>query len=396
MTSAENNQGLPALPQLPKGFRFFPAEIGMRSDGGADVLAITCKEKGAHAAGVFTQNAFAAAPVRWSQRVLSAQEAVRGVLINAVVANAATGRRGEQDAAATAQLFAKEIGASPDQILLASTGKIGPFLPVSLFQKNLPNALKSPPSANAADIARAIITTDTAEKYTSERCGEGTVLGIAKGSGMIAPNMATMIAVLATDALPESGPAALPRMLARVCEQTFNAITIDGCESTNDTVFLLCSGAAGTVPDSVFEAAIANTAQTLAEQIVRDGEGATIALRVEIRGAKTPETARRVAQAIANSPLVKTAAHGADPNFGRILSAAGSVLGAQDSAENAQLFLNHQLVFSGGAPTETPIKLQRGADLHIMLDLQNGPHTATALGCDLSKEYVDINAEYST
>jgi glutamate N-acetyltransferase/amino-acid N-acetyltransferase len=323
----------------------------------------------------------------------------QAIVINSGIANAATGKQGDRDALATAWKAAGMLELDPEQVLVLSTGVIGARLPMPKVLSGLTQIELS--AEGGADAAEAILTTDTYPKEAVVRRGGFTVGGMAKGAGMIHPNLATMLAVVTTDYPLEAGEA--QGFLKRAVGQSFNRISVDGECSTNDAVILLANGASGIerTPDSdrEFASALGEVCADLARQIVEDGEGATVLLEIEVTGAATPGEAHAIAKRIATSPLVKTAAFGRDPNWGRILAAAGSAFCAggfaQVDVERLTLRMNGVELFGGGEPTGAEVQLD-GAVCKIDLDLGLGSGTAAYLASDLTYDYVRINAEYTT
>ncbi len=363
-------------------------------------LAIVRSTEPAVGAGMFTANRVQAAPVLVSRAHL-AQAEPQAVVINSGVANAATGRQGELDALATAAEAGELLGLDPEQVLVLSTGVIGAKLPMERLLAGLADAAAALSGAGGADAAEAILTTDTHAKEAVVARDGFTVGGMAKGAGMIHPHLATMLAVVTTDYPLAAGEA--HRFLKRAVDTSFNRISVDGECSTNDAVVLLANGASGVertpATDSRFAAALEEVCADLAEQIVADGEGATALLEVEVRGAASPGEATAIARRIATSPLVKTAAFGRDPNWGRILAAAGSAFCAggfaQLDVDRLALRINGDEVFAGGEPTGAPVSLE-GTVCRIELDLGLGSGSAGYLASDLTYDYVRINAEYTT
>jgi len=409
----------------PQGFTAAAAHAGLKADGASDV-ALLVSATSCATAGVFTRNAVRAAPVVYDADLLSERPGrMRAVAMNARVANACTGAEGLAAARAMAQAAEQAAGLPPRTALVLSTGVIGVPLPVDRIAVGLREAAARLSTDGGADAARAIMTTDTRPKHCAVRidtaAGAIIVGGIAKGAGMIHPDLATLLGVLTTDAAGEA--AVLAPILRRVADRTFNAISVDGDTSTNDTVLLLANGAAGIDPArdgvlaGVFEEAVQQVARTLALAIVEDGEGATKVVEIHVTGAPTEVAAREVGRAIARSTLVKTAVYGADPNWGRILAAAGaagvglqpdklSLAAAADGGGGAE---------DGGAAGREPewITLaQGGATAHpdpararaafqqkrlrLHLDLGLGRAEAIVWTCDLSPEYVRINADYTS
>jgi glutamate N-acetyltransferase/amino-acid N-acetyltransferase len=361
-------------------------------------LAIVRSTVPAVGAGMFTANQVQAAPVLVSKAHLAHAEP-QAVVINSGVANAATGKQGELDALATAAEAAGLLGVDPEQILVLSTGVIGPKLPMPKLLAGLGELQLSPDGG--ADAAEAILTTDTYAKESVVRRSGFTVGGMAKGAGMIHPHLATMLAVVTTDY--PLGPGEAHGFLKRAVGQSFNRISVDGECSTNDAVILLANGASGIertpATDGEFAAALGEVCADLAQQIVTDGEGATVLIEIEVAGAATAGEANAIAKRIATSPLVKTAAFGRDPNWGRILAAAGSAFCAGGFArvdvERLTLRMNGVTVFADGEPTEAEVSLE-GAVCKIELDLGLGAASAAYLASDLTYDYVRINAEYTT
>jgi glutamate N-acetyltransferase/amino-acid N-acetyltransferase len=361
-------------------------------------LAVIRSTVPAVGAGMFTANRVQAAPVLVSKSHL-AQSQPQAVVINSGVANAATGKQGELDALATVAEAARLLGLDPEQVLVLSTGVIGAKLPMGRLLAGLGDVQLSP--EGGAQAAEAILTTDTGPKEAVvSRCGF-TVGGMAKGAGMIHPRLATMLAIVTTDYPLAPGDA--QGFLKRAVTESFNRISVDGECSTNDAVILLANGASEIdrtrATDRAFGEALGEVCADLSRQIVLDGEGATVLLEIEVTGAASPGEANAIAQRIATSPLVKTAAFGRDPNWGRILAAAGSAFCAggfaQVDVDLLTLRLNGTVVFAGGEPTEVEVSLE-GAVCRIELDLGLGTASAGYLASDLTYDYVRINAEYTT
>jgi glutamate N-acetyltransferase/amino-acid N-acetyltransferase len=328
-----------------------------------------------------------------------AQAEPQAVVINSGIANAATGKQGELDAIATAAETAQLLGIDPEQVIVLSTGVIGAKLPMPKLMSGLAQIEVSPDGGG--DAAEAIMTTDTFAKEAVVRRGGFTVGGMAKGAGMIHPYLATMLAVVTTD-YPLVGDEA-QSFLKRAVKESFNRISVDGDCSTNDAVILLANGESGVertaATDAEFAAALGEVCADLAQQIVSDGEGATVLLEIEVTGAATAGEANAIARRIATSPLVKTAAFGRDPNWGRILAAAGSAFCAggfaQLDVDQLELRMNGVVLFAEGEPTEAEVPLE-STTCRIELDLGLGGGSATYLASDLTYDYVRINAEYTT
>jgi glutamate N-acetyltransferase/amino-acid N-acetyltransferase len=380
----------------PKGFEAAGVHAGIRREKAdlalvrATVLATGCA--------MWTQNRVQAAPVVVSKRHLSLAEP-QAVVVNSGVANAATGAQGEADARATAETAAALLGLAPEQVVVLSTGVIGAPLPLERVQHGLAAAAETLSADGGGAAAEAILTTDTVAKMAIARGAGFCVGGMAKGSGMIHPNLATMLAVVTTDYPLEPGEAI--DFLRPAVDASFNSITVDGECSTNDAVVLLASGAAAVertpATDEAFALALKNVCRELSSQVVADGEGATLVAEINVAGAASRAEARAIAQRIATSPLVKTALFGRDANWGRILMAAGSAPFnggyAQIDPARVSLTYNGTPVLVGGAPqhVEPPVD---GAVCTIDLDLGLGDGSAEYLTSDLSYDYVRINAEY--
>jgi glutamate N-acetyltransferase/amino-acid N-acetyltransferase len=394
--------------KFPKGYRFVGVQCGIKPGTDKLDLALVVSDADASAAGVYTQNRVFAAPVAWD-RAHTPGDNIRAVVINSGNANACTGESGWRDAVESARLVASEIGAQIDQVLVMSTGVIGRFLPMEAMSAGIHAAASALSGSEKSfkDAALAIMTTDTVPKYVCRSYSIGdneiAICGICKGAAMIGPNMATMLALILTDAAID--PAELQTMLREVADQTFNCISVDGHVSTNDTVLLLANGAAGgqrlTGKSLIeFQAALQATCAELARMIPADGEGATHLIEIEVTGCKTRDAARTIARAVADSPLVKTAIHGADPNWGRIVSAAGYA-GIAFDPTGVNLDLNGYPLYRAGAPIEfdaaavsNSIRSQR--ETKIALRFTEGDATIRFWTADLTAEYVHLNADYTT
>ncbi len=394
-----------------RGFAAAAAHAGLKPDGAPDV-ALLVSATSCAAAGVFTRNAVRAAPVVYDAELLAERPGrIRAVAMNARVANACTGSDGLAAARAMAQA-AEQAAALPTRTaLVLSTGVIGVPLPVAPIVDALRQAAARLSPAGGIEAARAIMTTDTRPKHCAVRFetpgGLVTVGGIAKGAGMIHPDMATLLAVLTTDAVAE--PASLQPLLRRVADRSFNAISVDGDTSTNDTALLLANGAAGVDPArdgavwQLFEEAVQHVARVLALAIVGDGEGASKLVEIQVVGAASEAVARDIGRAIARSTLVKTAIYGADPNWGRILAAAGAAgvalaldrLTLQAAADGEWLTLAE-----GGATAhpdaERARAIFRQKTIRLRIDLGLGRAEAMVWTCDLTPDYVRINADYTS
>ncbi|BCW96940.1 MAG: bifunctional glutamate N-acetyltransferase/amino-acid acetyltransferase ArgJ [Fimbriimonadales bacterium] len=388
---------------FPRGFRSAGVYCGIKKPGLLD-LALIVSETEASVAGMFTTNRACAAPVQWSRQVAAGGKA-RAIVANSGNANCLTGEQGMRDAQRMAELVARRLGCAPTQVIVASTGVIGVPLPMNAVESGIGQAFERLSDGDDRATADAILTTDSASKRaaleTATPAGAVRIGAIAKGAGMIAPNMATMLAFIATDAAID--PADLQACLRRVVDATFNSITVDGDTSTNDMVIALANGASGVALTGesleAFEAGLYQVCEYLAKRIVKDGEGASRIFEVRVSGAADADAARRIARTIAESQLVKTAIHGGDPNWGRIIAAAGRA-GAPITVERAQLFLQGTLVFENGRPTEYDeralVNAMQADEVHIVLTLSDGDGAAHFWSSDLTAEYVKINAHYRT
>jgi glutamate N-acetyltransferase/amino-acid N-acetyltransferase len=381
-----------------EGFVASGVEAGLRRSGRD--LALVRSLAPSVGGAVWTTNRVQAAPVEVSRRHLAVAEP-QAVVVNSGVANAATGSAGLADAEQTAAETARLLGVRPEEVALLSTGVIGVPLPMERLLGALPSAVVALGPEGGPDAAHAIMTTDRSPKQAEARRQGFTVGGMAKGAGMIHPRLATMLAVVTTDYPLEPGEPV--ELLRSAVDATFNRISVDGECSTNDAVLLLANGtsaiARDTATDGAFADALHEVCADLARQIVEDGEGATVLLEIDVAGASTEEEALAVARRIATSPLVKTAAFGRDPNWGRVLAAAGSApwnggFARLDPARLTVAF-DGTTVFERGAPTGLEPELG-GAAVTIELDLGLGTGTASYLASDLTYDYVRLNAEYTT
>ena len=387
----------------PEGYMASGVASGIKKKG-LD-LAVLFSTQPATAAGVFTQNLVQAAPVVLSRENLRLSRCrSRAILINSGCANACTGVQGKKDAAASARKLAALLKIEPEQTLIASTGVIGACLPMPKMLDGIDAAVSALNPEGGHDAAHAIMTTDTKEKivaFEGEINGKTVRIGgMAKGSGMIHPNMATMIGVITTDVKVSNGE--LRRVLQRATERTFNCLTVDGDTSTNDTVFIMANGASGAAANdtktlAAFEKGLRLVCEELAKSIARDGEGATKFVEITVKGAADFKSARKVAKTIAHSPLVKTALFGQELNWGRILCAVGYSKVKLDP-EKVTLRINGIPIFSKGKPVaSTRAKAEEAIkkrDIMIEVELSEGTESATVWTCDLSREYVNINASY--
>jgi len=393
----------------PQGFRGAATAARIKkTPGELDLALLVSDAAAATAAGVFTTNRVAAAPVVVSRENLAESRGrCRALVVNSGNANACTGRQGLHTARESTRAVAKLLNLAPAEVLVASTGVIGVPLHLGLVTSRLPDLVAGLSVENASAVARAIMTTDTFPKVCVLRSEAGVkpvyLAGIAKGSGMIHPHLATMLSFLTTDALV--GPRTLQSLLRAATDVSFNCITVDGDTSTNDTVLAWASGVAGVAvrPGNAswawFLEGLTQLCQSLAKMIARDGEGATKLIAVEVEGAGKPSDAERVARAIANSPLVKTAVAGSDPNWGRILCAAG-YSGAVFDPNKVDIRVNNLLLCRDGVDAGFEEAAARkelaGKEVVLRLDLHQGSATAHIWTCDLTHGYITINASYRT
>ena len=385
------------MTELPRGFSAHVANIGIKDD--TDDFIVIAGERLATAAGVFTKSRFVGPSVTISREHVASCTAQAMVVVSKN-ANVANGPTGESDARELVAAVAERLGCQPDDVLIASTGVIGRPYPMERVRAGVA-AMPVPFGATSADaVAEGIMTTDTVRKVaTSSIAGsDATVVGIAKGVGMIEPDMATMIAIVLTDANVAKDE--LDPTFRRVVDHTFNCVSIDTDTSTSDTAVVLASGAAGPVEADAFEAALHTVCLDLAKQIARDGEGAQTLIEVTVTGARDDHQAKRVAKTIVNSPLVKTAVHGADPNWGRVAMAIGKCSDDTDiDQDRVSIRFGDTEVYptqvDDGGLAELSIYM-RGETVEIGADLGIADGTATVWGCDLTDGYVRINADYTT
>jgi glutamate N-acetyltransferase/amino-acid N-acetyltransferase len=384
------------------------AMAGVRKANRRDLTVVTLAE-GSSVAGVFTSNRFCAAPVQLCRKHLAANVGTRAILINTGNANAGTGEDGLVRAFSTCVALAQQLEIAPEQVLPFSTGVIMESLPNDRIEAGLPAALADLKPAHWAEAAEAIMTTDTVPKAASRRITIGGkavhITGISKGAGMIRPNMATMLGFIATDAA--IAPNLMQELVVEAANRSFNRITIDGDTSTNDSFVLIATHRAGHAPITQLESAdgallrdaVFAVAQQLAQAIVRDGEGATKFITVRVDGGKAKDECRQVAYAIAHSPLVKTAFFASDPNLGRILAAVGYAGIADLDQTKIDLFLDDVLVAKDGGRhpqyrEEDGARVMKQSEITVRVNLHRGPAHATVWTCDLSYDYVKINADY--
>lgn len=386
------------MTALPSGFTAHVANVGVK-DTTDDFTVVACSAPCA-AAGVFTRSSFAGPSVHVSRRHIADGHA-RAIVVVSKNANVATGEQGMRDAEDITIAVAKRLGCPPSDVLIASTGVIGRHLPMDRIRAGIA-AVPCPPTAtDALAVARGIMTTDTVSKWAESPIAgsDARIVGVAKGVGMIEPDMATMIALVFTDA--EMSPADLDDVFRRVVDRTFNCVSVDSDTSTSDTAVVLASGLAGPVEATAFEAALGTVCESLTRQIARDGEGAETLIEVTVDGAASVDQARRVAKAIVNSPLVKTAVHGADPNWGRVAMAVGKSTTADEVDQAAVVIRFGDLeVYPASldaAGLAALSEYMRGDEVRVHVTLTpGGTASATVWGCDLTDGYVRINADYTT
>lgn len=379
---------------IPQGFSYAGARCGLKNK--RNDIGLILSDRPAKAAGLFTTNQVRAACVDYSRQAISSG-VLRAVVVNSGNANCCTGEQGERDTARMADLAAAALGIKPNELAVGSTGVIGQLLDMAKVEHGIADAATKL-GTDPKPFMDAILTTDLVEKEATAEIGGAKIYGVAKGSGMIAPNMATMLAYIATDADVEALD--LQAILRRASDQSFNCMTVDGDTSTNDMVIVLANGASGYKPsEAEFEQALTEVCVSLAKQIARDGEGATKLVEVIVTGSPDP---KKIARTIADSPLVKTAMFGCDPNWGRVLMAAGRA-GVPFAKEEAVLNIRAEgedhLLFENGAPAAFDPKRVSTAlkSDYVIIDLNLGAgETATVYTCDFGYGYVRINAEYHT
>ncbi|HUF27291.1 MAG TPA: bifunctional glutamate N-acetyltransferase/amino-acid acetyltransferase ArgJ [Gemmatimonadaceae bacterium] len=381
-----------ARPAFPHGFRGASRNCGLKP--AAKDLALLVSEVDAAAAAVFTRSHFPGAPVVLGRETIRGGR-LRAIAVNSKVSNVATGAPGLEHARRMAAAAAAEVGTTPDRVLVSSTGVIGVPLPIEMIERGL-RGMAAELVDDPLVVAEGIMTTDTHPKAISTRVGDATITWIAKGSGMIEPNMATMLVYILTDAEGDAG--GLDAALREAVDSSFNMLSIDSDTSTSDTCAILANGIAGRVSAGAFGDALAAGCVRMTEILARDGEGATRLLRTTVRGARNDVEARRVAKALVNSPLVKTMVHGADPNVGRILMAVGKCFDCTIVPETTDASVNGYPVVRAGRRLEFDAAAVRKALTTEVVDLEvrlgAGDADATAYGCDLSKGYIDENAAY--
>ena len=383
--------------QLPLGFHSYVANIGIKDS--TDDFTLVVADATCAAAGVFTQSRFAGPSVLVSREHIASLSA-RAVVVISKNSNVATGAEGMNNAREVVAGVATALSCDPTDVLIASTGVIGRQYPMAQVRSGLKSIPKQLTATSAEAVANGIMTTDTVHKV-AEFIVSGSsarVVGVAKGVGMIEPNMATLITMIFTDA--RIAPKELDRVFRKVIDHTFNCVSVDTDTSTSDTAIVLASGAAGAVEIDAFEAALHEVALSLTKQVARDGEGAEKLIEVHVDEAKDRDQAKTVAKAIVNSPLVKTAVHGADPNWGRVAMAVGKCSQYSDiNQDDVVIRFGSQEVYPtqvDATGLENLSQYMRGADVLIHVSLATGTSDATVWGCDLTDGYVRINADYTT
>ncbi|MFZ9696355.1 MAG: bifunctional glutamate N-acetyltransferase/amino-acid acetyltransferase ArgJ [Ilumatobacteraceae bacterium] len=381
---------------LPAGFRSYVANIGVKDT--TDDFTLVIAESTCAAAGVFTQSRFAGPSVIVSRKHI-ADNTARAMVVISKNANVANGPQGLADAIEVVAGVADSIGCNPYDVVIASTGVIGRPYPMDRIRRGLANIPKTIDGTDAESVARGIMTTDTVHKIAEATVAGSAarVVGVAKGVGMIEPNMATLITMMFTDA--NIAPARLDEIFRRVIDRTFNCVSVDTDTSTSDSAVILASGVSGAVDEAAFEAALYDVALSLTKQVARDGEGAETLIEVTVDRARDAEQAKRVAKSIVNSPLVKTAVHGADPNWGRVAMAVGKCNDADIDQEKVVIRFGTQEVYPSqvdAAGLDRLSAYMKGDDVLIHVSLNNGNASATVWGCDLTDGYVRINADYTT
>jgi len=380
---------------LPGGFRAHVANIGIKDD--TDDFVVVAADAPCTAFGVFTTSSLAGPSVIVSREHLSTPSA-QAVVVISKNANVATGAEGLANAREVTAGVAERLGCAASDVLIASTGVIGRQYPMDRVRRGLAGIPSPLPCTDTRPVAAGIMTTDTVPKVAGAAVGSARIVGVAKGVGMIEPNMATMITLLLTDA--DIAADDLEPIFRRVIDRTFNCVSIDTDTSTSDTAIVMASGAAGAVDLDDFERALGEVAESLTKQIARDGEGAEKLIEVTVQHAASAEQAKRVAKAIVNSPLVKTAVHGADPNWGRVAMAIGKSTTADEVDQSRVLIrFGEQEVYPttvDKAGRDALAAYMRGTEIRIVADLAAGDSSATVWGCDLTDGYVRINADYTT
>ena len=381
--------------QHPQGFLSLAKNVGIK-DNTLDLTVIYSTVR-ARAAAMFTRNRFPGAPVIVGRKHI-ANGFAQALVINSKNANVAMGKQGIDNAIETCRIVGEELGVNPYDVLPFSTGVIGRPLPMDKIRAGLRGIRSDLKPNNLKLAAEAIMTTDKYPKYYSCQVGSAVIAGIAKGAGMIEPNMATMLVYLMTDA--ELPKAALHPMLRRVVDRTFNCMSIDTDTSTSDTVVLMANGLAGKVKLAQFEKGLLQVCEYLTKEIARSGEGATKLITVDVKGAKTATQAKRVAKCVVNSPLVKTAVYGCDPNWGRVIMAVGKTFDPSIEPAKVTIRFGDTNVFKKGSPVECDLETLRKylgqSEVMITIELGIGRASARVWGCDLTEGYIKENAYYTT
>ena len=379
----------------PQGFLSLAKNVGIK-DSTLD-LAVIYSTVRARAAAMFTRNRFPGAPVIIGRKHI-AKGFVQALVVNSKNANVAMGKQGIENAIETCRIVGEELGINPYEVLPFSTGVIGRPLPMDKIRAGLKGIRSELKPDNLKQAAQAIMTTDTSPKYYSCRVGKTVIAGIAKGAGMIEPNMATMLVYLMTDS--ELPKAVLRPMLKRVADRTFNCLSIDTDTSTSDTVVLMANGLAGPVKPAPFEKALFAVCEYLTKEIARGGEGATKLITVDVNRAKSEPQAKRVAKCVVNSPLVKTAVYGCDPNWGRVIAAVGKSFDSSIEPAKVTIRFGETDVFKRGSPVACDLEVLRKylsqSDVLITVELGLGRASARVWGCDLTEGYIKENAYYTT
>jgi glutamate N-acetyltransferase / amino-acid N-acetyltransferase len=388
--------------QIVPGFSWFGKNIGIKDttlDFGGILSARPCQ-----AAGVFTRNTVPGAPIIVGREHLN-DGLLQAVIVNSKNANVATGFQGVEDSKRICRLFAEACGIEAEMVLPSSTGVIGHRLPMETIIRACGAVMEDfgKTESHIDSFARSIMTTDTRRKLISAKVGDATVIGIAKGAGMIEPNMATMLCYFVTDAdIPSEQ---LQAMLSRVVNRSFNRVSVDTDTSTSDTVVILANGLAGTVDPVAFENTLGEMAIYLAKEIARDGEGATKLIELVVSGAETEAQALLTAKSIINSPLVKTAIYGADPNWGRFVMAIGKVFDYRVNVKDLRLFfgkgdrryrIDEEVLESNNVPLAEISEMLKEKEVYLEVVLGSGAYSERVWGCDLTEAYIDINAKYTT
>jgi glutamate N-acetyltransferase/amino-acid N-acetyltransferase len=378
----------------PAGFRAAGVTAGLKPSGRPDLAVMVNDGPDHHAAAVFTSNRIEAAPVTWSRQVL-ADGRVDAVVLNSGGANACTGAAGFADTHRSAEHLARAVSVSPGDVVVCSTGLIGELLPMDKITAGIDAAAAALSDTGGEDAATAIMTTDTVDKQALATRNGWSVGGMAKGAGMLAPALATMLVVITTDAVADAG--ALDAALHAATDTTFDRIDSDGCMSTNDTVLLMSSGASGLKPSAAeLTEAVTSVCADLARQLIADAEGANHDIAIEIRSAASVPDALEVARAIARNNLFKCAVFGGDPNWGRILAAVGTTRAAFDPAALDVSINGVQVCRAGGVGEDRTLIEMSAREVHVVVDLHAGAHTATIWTNDLTHDYVHENSAYST